>query len=496
VRNGSHPGTGAEPRPRLSIICTGRNDDRAPDQFERLVSLQRTLAHALKNVPFEFLFVEWNPDPGRPYLGEALILDQARHYVVTREAHKRLIADAQMSTRDGKAVKGERAFLLNHANNVGLKFARGEWVLITNLDDLFPPEFGALFETGECAARALGVHPRWSYRLLVRYRRAQRSAVWRACKISLRDTRRLISRVFWPLRACRRFMRRSSYAVRVRLVPAKRVVRRVASRLRAAARAVVIRLFGGTAEKRDRPRPRWAVLLRSAIRVVRGIGTVIFGLLTAPLHASRALLTVGHPLRRRGRIVAKFVYNLAFSPRVDWRVGRVQLTPGTLYRVRRLHVSDTFARRGAAAPFIEQYIADVRAEAVDGPWNNHFPWTFACGDFLLMDLATWKRIGGFPQQIGQLHADSVTIFRIVAEGCHVALLDWNIYHMDHEDRFDAVPYVEYDFENVHRYFGPGWTQAQATLIARNGHGLRWEERPAAPEPVLTGTGQPVASGKE
>jgi hypothetical protein len=171
-------------------------------------------------------------------------------------------------------------------------------------------------------------------------------------------------------------------------------------------------------------------------------------------------------LRPRARRVAKIVWDFFCAPRVRWDVGSVPLTPGTLYRVRRQHVNESFARRGTGTIAIDDYLAQVKEEAVPGPWNNHFPWTFACGDFLMMDRATWERIGGFPQQIGQLHADSVTMFRIVSQGCPVVLLDWNIYHIDHEDRFDAVPYVEYDFENVHRYFLPGWTKAEATLIER------------------------------
>jgi hypothetical protein len=534
--------------PKLSIICTGRNDDRAPDQYERLISLQRTIAQALRNVPFEFLFIEWNPDPGVPYLGEALYLEEARHYVVTREAHKRLVADASMSTRDGKPVKGDRAFLLNHANNVGMKFARGEWILITNLDDLFPSAFGELLEKGESGALALGIHPLWSYRLLVRYRRAQRSTFWKNTKSTVagfrRGVRTVVRALTWPLRIARRAASRvkrsirwligpGTYPMRRALVPAKYYMRLSASRaryairrglhrLRLLLRAIVIRLLGGAS---DRPR-RKRVPLRQRIlssplvrsilklrgtwvadvaRLIGGLLLLVYTTVRHPRSTARRLRQVfrrrmfllRQALRHRGRVIAKAIYNFFFAPRVNWNVGRVKLTPGTLYRVRRQHVSDTFACRGALATSIDQYMHEVETEAVPGPWNNHFPWTWACGDFLLMDYATWKRIGGFPQQIGQLHADSVTIFRIVAEGCKVALLDWNIYHMDHDDRFDAVPYVEYDFENVHRYFAPGWTQAEATLIERGQPRTAYQQRnSAAPEPLFVEMHQPVALGEE
>jgi hypothetical protein len=510
-------------QPRLSIICTGRNDDRAPDQFERLISLQRTVDYALRRVPFEFLFVEWNPDPDRPYLGEALFLDQARHYVVTRDAHKRLIADAQLSTRDGKAVRGERAFLLNHANNVGLKHARGEWVLITNLDDLFPPQLGTFFETGESGALARGVHPAWSYRLLVVYRRAKRSAAWRRTRRASARLRRAATRLLsLPVRALRlgvRVARRCYRWGRSALHLARRAVREairvVASSARSVLRAILIRLLG------DHPRPKrtrspwWPRLRRlllssrlvqsvlSVARVVGG-GFVFIGKMVgqgaAELHPAQLALRAARMrarVRRRAGIIAEATYMFLFAPRVDWQVRRVQLSPGTLYRLRRQHVSANFARRGADRIAIDDFIRQVELEATDGPWHNEFPWTWACGDFLLLDLATWKRIGGFPQQIGQLHADSVTMFRIVAESCPVVLLDWNIYHMDHDDRFDAVPYVEYDFENVHRYFGLGWTKAEVTLVDRSQRPFVWDTQwPATAPPVVVAAAGSAGSGEE
>ena len=539
-------------RPKLSIICTGRNDDRAPDQYERLISLQRTIAHALRNVSFEFLFIEWNPDPGIPYLGEALFLDEARHYVVTREAHKRLVADAAMSTRDGKVVKSDRAFLLNHANNVGMKYANGEWILITNLDDLFPREFGELFETGESGALALGIHPHWSYNLLIRYRRAQRSLMWKRLKAAdallRRSVKSILRIVTWPLRMLRRGTRPikrairyvigpGTYPLRRALVPYKYFLRLNASRARhrlrarlrqtrMTLRAIVIRLLGGSGARPRKKGPslwqrlrtsglaRWAYRLREAPRatwlahmvlVVGGALLLGMNVVRHPVQTARRLrqalrrryYLVRQRIRHRGRIMAKAIYDFFFAPRVDWNVGRVKLKPGTLYRVRRQHVSDTFACRGAQALSIDQYMHQVQTEAVPGPWNNHFPWTWACGDFLLMDYATWEKIGGFPQQIGQLHADSVTIFRIVAEGCRVALLDWNIYHMDHDDRFDAVPYVEYDFENVHRYFGPGWTRVESRLVDRaDRHVPTVPSNATNSDSFLVGVSQPVVVGEE
>src|SRR5262249_52949355 len=156
---------------------------------------------------------------------------------------------------------------------------------ITNLDDLFTDELGELFETGESSALAQGFHPRWSYRLLVRYRRAQRSWLWRTCGSLIRaprttvrgylssaaralGARPLFARLRSLGRTTARVVRTLAHELRLwsrdSFGPAKtpllravraalRRVRSDAGRVKGFLRAIVIRLLGG-ADESKRPR--------------------------------------------------------------------------------------------------------------------------------------------------------------------------------------------------------------------------------------------------
>jgi hypothetical protein len=423
----------AERPPKLSVIVTGRNDDRCPHQVERLIGLQRTLAHSLRNVTFEFLFVEWNPEPGRPYLGEALFLDEARHFVVTREAHRRFVAEQAMLTRDGRPVKSERAFLLNHANGVGLKHASGDWVLITNIDNLFGPELGQFLETGWSPARAVGWQRSWGRWVLNAYVALCQSPVLGA----LLRKRQLMAAAL------------------------RRVVKLGSSPLVLLVRAVRARLA-----RQQLRRSSWLAHIQLKLR-----HWVLPPLASIRRRTARWRLAGLHWYARfRAGMVQ---YLLGRKIRGTRRIG---LKPGIVYRVRRMEIDGKFACQAARSSSILGCISQAQAAAEPGPWNPTFPWTEACGDFMLMDRESWVRIGGFPKHLGQLHADSLTVFKLVNDGHPVALLDWNIYHIQHENRFDAVPYTNYDFVNPNQYFSPGWTSAEAIVMARSSRPDRSDSR--------------------
>jgi hypothetical protein len=443
-------GRRAVDHPKLSVVVTGRNDDRCPDQFERLIALQRTLAHSLRSVPFELLFIEWNPDPGRPYLGEALFLEQARHYVVTREAHRRLVAEEVLLTRGGVPVRSDRAFLLNHANSVGLQHARGEWVLITNIDNVFGPELGRFFESGWSPALAIGWQRRWGRTVLRAYAQIARTP-------AAEFLRRGVLAVLQLAGGCSRML---GTALGWALAVAHRAVVR--------AGAFVKRLD----RRRARPQSRLGTLLAPIVAAVLNLLTSAVNVVIAGQAALRALcLRLPHRYQQLRRDVARYLAGY----RAAWGIGRAELRPGTVYRAQRMEVNGSFAREGAAMASVDEYLARVRAGAKLGPWNPLFPWTEACGDFLLLDRESWTRIGGFPKLLGQLHADSVTVFKLIGDGHPVVLLDWPLYHIEHQNRFDVVPYLEYDFENVDQYFTPDWTSAEAVLVTN-----RWaaSEEPA------------------
>ncbi len=136
----------AEARPYLSIVVTARNDDHGGNLLDRMQAFASGwISQARKyGIPSELIIVEWNPLPDRPRLAEALQWPsdlgpcEIRLIEVPPELHARFAhADAlplyQMV-----------------AKNVGIRRARGEYVLATNIDILFSSELACFF-----AARGL-----------------------------------------------------------------------------------------------------------------------------------------------------------------------------------------------------------------------------------------------------------------------------------------------------------------------------------------------------
>jgi hypothetical protein len=116
---------GAEPW--LSVVVVGRNDDFGVDFNGRMMAAAKFNHDNLEagGVSHEYVFVEWNPIEGKPYLAE--LIGQAlpwwhRRYVVDRTWHARL------------SVNPRLGFMEFFAKNVGVRRASGRFVLTTNTD--------------------------------------------------------------------------------------------------------------------------------------------------------------------------------------------------------------------------------------------------------------------------------------------------------------------------------------------------------------------------
>ena len=119
--------------PYLSVVATARNDNHGGDLIARMQTFVNGLAaqcerHRLET---ELILVEWNPPADRPGLADALEWPDTpwcaiRIIEVPHELHARL-------------NHADRLPLFQMiAKNVGIRRARGEFVLVTNVDILFP----------------------------------------------------------------------------------------------------------------------------------------------------------------------------------------------------------------------------------------------------------------------------------------------------------------------------------------------------------------------
>ena len=117
--------------PYLTIVATGRNDDFGGDFngrfFRALHFNHRQLAAA--GIAHEFVFVEWRPLDKRPLLASLLADEFAE---VTSLRLRCFVVDP--GYHDALSLNPRLQFQEFIAKNVGLRRARGEFVLTTNTD--------------------------------------------------------------------------------------------------------------------------------------------------------------------------------------------------------------------------------------------------------------------------------------------------------------------------------------------------------------------------
>lgn len=123
----------SRPVPYLSIVSTGRNDGYGGDFIERWL---RTLDFnerqlAARGVDVEFVFVEWAPPEGVPLLAEIVRTELPRVCSTLRA----FVVDE--AYQDALTLNPRVRYLEFIAKNVGIRRARGAFVLATNVDVYF-----------------------------------------------------------------------------------------------------------------------------------------------------------------------------------------------------------------------------------------------------------------------------------------------------------------------------------------------------------------------
>jgi hypothetical protein len=125
--------------PYLSLVVTARNDDHGGNLLGRMQAfVSGWIAQARRfEIPSEIIVVEWNPPADRPRLAEVLHWPdnfgpcRVRFIEVPAELH-------------GQLAHAEALPLYQMiAKNVGIRRARGQHVLVTNIDILFSSELAA-----------------------------------------------------------------------------------------------------------------------------------------------------------------------------------------------------------------------------------------------------------------------------------------------------------------------------------------------------------------
>ena len=391
--------------PQLSVVAVSRNDDHGGDMLGRMQHfVNGVIAQCCKHeLKAELILVEWNPPPSRPALEEVLDWPQEFGPVTVRIVTVPPDVHAQFP-------HAEKLPLFQMiGKNVGIRRARGRYVLATNVDILLDDETvlflrdrltpgivlrvdrydvpgdlnkGASFDRvlAECRRRFFRINTRFGT-LDVRRRRyvgLARGIQWRLLALY---TEIRIFGLAYPLRRTMEGLRDSIFSLW-----------RALGRLAGSELGI------------------WHSILRRAAKAVGGIARFCF------LTARRApgllhrLVNIPRGLKSVAKQIGK-----------GWRL----LGPSWL-----------FSHRSAA----ERRFA--RSQQLH---------TNACGDFTLVSRDDWFRLRGYPEwPIFSWHIDSIFLFAADASDIRQIVLGprYRIFHIDHS-------------------VGSGWSPEAATqLFAR------------------------------
>lgn len=125
-----------ERQPYLSIVATTRNDDHGGDALSRTQIFVDALAAQCERhgLDAELVLVEWNPPADRPGLREALRWPEPRDHFEAR------IVEVPEAVHNRLEHSDKLPLFQMIAKNVGIRRARGSFVLATNIDLIFSDE--------------------------------------------------------------------------------------------------------------------------------------------------------------------------------------------------------------------------------------------------------------------------------------------------------------------------------------------------------------------
>ncbi|HVI85805.1 MAG TPA: hypothetical protein VNA86_10840, partial [bacterium] len=131
--------------PQLSVVVTARNDNHGGDMLQRMQIfvgglLEQCHRHGL---PAELIIVEWNPPPDRPRLAGALSWPREHGPCAVR------IVEVPPHIHRRYRYSDRLPLFQMIAKNVGIRRARGQFILSTNIDLLFSDALTRFLASGQ-----------------------------------------------------------------------------------------------------------------------------------------------------------------------------------------------------------------------------------------------------------------------------------------------------------------------------------------------------------
>ena len=143
--------------PTFSFVATSRNDDHGGDVLRRTQSFIKRLAEQCERhqVPCELVLVDWNPPQSRAPLAEVLAWPAGSEWFSAR------IVTVPPALHREFAYSKRLAMFQMIAKNVGIRRARGDYMIATNIDIIFSDELFQWLKSGVIRPGVLYRSDRW-----------------------------------------------------------------------------------------------------------------------------------------------------------------------------------------------------------------------------------------------------------------------------------------------------------------------------------------------
>jgi hypothetical protein len=131
-------------KPKLSLIVTARNDDYGGNWVNRINAFIKVLIYQTNrlSLPCELVFVEYNPPADKKHIYEELTIENntflnIRFITVPNDFHQKLPDHEKVTVCE---------FI---GKNIGMRRARGEWLVATNPDVLYGDDLFNFLASGK-----------------------------------------------------------------------------------------------------------------------------------------------------------------------------------------------------------------------------------------------------------------------------------------------------------------------------------------------------------
>jgi hypothetical protein len=400
TRKGPAQGPATSADPYLSVVVTARNDDHGGNPLYRTQLFVDGLFAQCERfrIPAELVLVEWNPPSDRPRLADVIEWPAARDWCDVR------IVEVPSDLHIRHEYSDRLPLFQMIGKNVGIRRARGQFVLATNIDILFSDPLMAFIGERRLREGVLYRVDRYDvpadlerdWPIDEQLEHCERSAI----RINLRGgTLDLQNHKFYWIYPEWRFL-------------AKFLNSRAGSRF-------------------DRQPLAQAVLRRRMLRIGRhvpaslapalGLLTFPFRLLLAAWRRLAAVVTVS--VREPQRVVPRARRRLRRGARV---VARVLALP---------------PRQLAAAPIalplrsVRRRVTSARHDALRDKARIRLH-TNASGDFTLLSKSDWNRVGGYAEfELYSMHIDGLFLYQAHYRGIRERFLRAPVYHIEHGGGF-------------------------------------------------------------